>query len=96
MVSPHPSYPPLEMAHFGMKVITNRFGNKDLSKLHDNIISLDELTPISIADKLANECLKFEEDPTIGLVGRTRIEDYLTDGDLFPFVDDLLTKYFLS
>src|SRR5690606_30111304 len=38
MCSPHPSYPPLEMAHFGMKVITNRFANKDLASHHGNIV----------------------------------------------------------
>ena len=34
MVSPHPSYPPLEMAHLGMLVLTNGFGAKDLSTWH--------------------------------------------------------------
>ncbi len=40
MVSPHPSYPPLEMSHFGMRVITNDFENKNLASWHDNIISI--------------------------------------------------------
>ena len=31
MLSPHPSYPPLEMAAYGMVVVTNRYGTKDLS-----------------------------------------------------------------
>ncbi|WP_028572293.1 rhamnosyltransferase WsaF family glycosyltransferase [Desulfonatronum lacustre] len=30
MLSPHPSYPPLEMAASGMVVVTNRFANKNL------------------------------------------------------------------
>ncbi|MEX0385332.1 rhamnosyltransferase WsaF family glycosyltransferase [Spiribacter pallidus] len=29
MVSPHPSYPPLEMAAAGLQVVTNRYANKD-------------------------------------------------------------------
>lgn len=33
MSSPHPSYPPLEMSVFGIKVITNNYSNKDLSSL---------------------------------------------------------------
>jgi hypothetical protein len=33
MVSPHPSYPPLEMAAFGAQVVTNGFANKNLSAL---------------------------------------------------------------
>ena len=33
MVSPHPSYPPLDMAHLGLRVVTNGFGPKDLSSV---------------------------------------------------------------
>ena len=32
MVSPHPSYPPLEMAEAGVLAITNNYGSKDLSR----------------------------------------------------------------
>jgi len=41
MESPHPSYPPLEMACFGLYTITNKFLNKDLSKYHRLIDSVD-------------------------------------------------------
>lgn len=41
MCSPHPSYPPLEMAAYGVKTITNSFVCKDLSGFSSNIISLD-------------------------------------------------------
>ena len=37
MVSPHPSYPPLDMAHLGLRVVTNAFGPKeplDLAREH--------------------------------------------------------------
>ncbi|WP_300154702.1 hypothetical protein [Solidesulfovibrio sp.] len=34
MASPHPSYPPLEMAAFGLEVVTNAYPCKDLSKGH--------------------------------------------------------------
>ena len=30
MVSPHPSYPPLEMAHSGLLTLTNSYANKNL------------------------------------------------------------------
>jgi len=40
MLSPHPSYPPLEMAAFGMRVITNSFGSKDLSRFGSGIESV--------------------------------------------------------
>jgi len=41
MASPHPSYPPLEMAASGMVVVTNRWGPKDLGALSDRIVSCD-------------------------------------------------------
>ncbi len=39
MISPHPSYPPLEMAMAGLLTITNRFEEKDLSVYSDAIIN---------------------------------------------------------
>ncbi|CCF67380.1 hypothetical protein KOJCDNHJ_04304 [Xanthomonas citri pv. punicae] len=55
MVSPHPSYPPLEMDAFGMSVITNQFANKDLSASHANIVSLETMTPEAIAAELSRQ-----------------------------------------
>jgi O-antigen biosynthesis protein len=60
MVSPHPSYPPLEMAAFGMRVITNGYANKDLSRLSSNIHSVAP-TPEAIADALARSCTEAEQ-----------------------------------
>lgn len=48
MVSPHPSYPPLEMAAFGMSVLTNRYDNKRLDETTANIHSLESMTPEAI------------------------------------------------
>ena len=45
MASPHPSYPPLEMSVFGVKVITNTFANKDLKDFNSNIVSLNNIVP---------------------------------------------------
>lgn len=56
MVSPHPSYPPLEMSTFGIKTITNCYGNKDLSSFNDNIISLKSAAPVNIAKHLCEIC----------------------------------------
>jgi hypothetical protein len=53
MPSPHPSYPPLEMAHFGVLTITNGYANKDLSSAHDNIISIRDIRPVTIAEVVA-------------------------------------------
>lgn len=44
MLSPHPSYPPLEMAACGKPVVTSRYANKDtkaLSALSPNIIAVE-------------------------------------------------------
>lgn len=40
MLSPHPSHPPLEMAAAGVRVVTNRFATKDLSRLTPAILSV--------------------------------------------------------
>lgn len=56
MVSPHPSYPPLEMSTFGMKVITNHYGNKNLSSFNDNIVSLSSCSSSSVAERLKELC----------------------------------------
>lgn len=44
MCSPHPSYPPLEMAAFGVVAITNQFIDKDLRSFSPNIVSLETVT----------------------------------------------------
>jgi hypothetical protein len=49
MVSPHPSYPPLEMAEAGVFTITNTYDGKDLTKRSPNIYNVDILTPEQIA-----------------------------------------------
>ena len=53
MISPHPSYPPLEMAHLGMLVLTNRFAGKDLSTWHSNIHTTDDLSAEGLAALLS-------------------------------------------
>lgn len=56
MVSPHPSYPPLEMSAFGMQVLTNRYGNKDLASCNPNIDSIGPTNPQGIASAMARAC----------------------------------------
>ena len=60
MISPHPSYPPLEMAAFGMGVVTNRFANKDLAEFSPNIHSADQFSPEVIAAAIAREVAAWE------------------------------------
>lgn len=45
MYSPHPSHPPLEMAAAGVRVVTNSFGPKDLSRLSPAILSVPATAP---------------------------------------------------
>ncbi len=52
MISPHPSYPPLEMAANGLQVLTNSYEGKDLSQLHTNIESFDAFDPPALARRL--------------------------------------------
>lgn len=52
MVSPHPSYPPMEMASAGCQTITNVYEGKDLSRRSDQIVSLETMTPSALADAL--------------------------------------------
>lgn len=89
MVSPHPSYPPLEMAHLGMLVITNRFDDKDLASWHDNITNLADVTPEGIASTISLVCSRFDMDPTLGERGQTRRPEYLSDDPQFPFAEEV-------
>jgi hypothetical protein len=45
MYSPHPSHPPIEMAASGVRVVTNRFGPKDLAALSPAIDSVEATIP---------------------------------------------------
>lgn len=67
MVSPHPSYPPLEMAAFGVRVITNTYGNKDLGTFHSNIVSLSNCSIDNIAKSLCDICSKPDGEIDIDL-----------------------------
>ena len=63
MVSPHPSYPPLEMSTFGIKTITNSFYNKNISDFNKNIVNVDECTPEIVCQKLIEICESYYNDP---------------------------------
>jgi len=91
MISPHPSYPPLEMAHFGILTITNRYANKDLSSWHDNLISPENCSPDAIASCLKQLCGDFELNPHLGLEGKGRVPLYTQSQDQFPFFGEIET-----
>ncbi len=64
MVSPHPSYPPLEMAEAGLLTIANDFAGKRLGNRCGDIMSLDRLDISSLADAIESAVEKME--PLIG------------------------------
>lgn len=60
MVSPHPSYPPMEMASAGLITVTNDFENKMMESRHDNFISLENLNVENLTDAI-DEAVKRAE-----------------------------------
>lgn len=56
MASPHPSYPPLEMAHFGLRTVTNGYFAKDLSGWHPNIISTPSISAQELGRAIGEAC----------------------------------------
>lgn len=89
MVSPHPSYPPLEMAHYGMLVVTNNYGKKNLSLWHDNIVSVNDSSPENLARNLMDLCRRIETDPALGWRGQSHLQHYLCNDPIFPFVENV-------
>lgn len=94
MISPHPSYPPLEMAHFGLLTLTNAFGEKNLSDWHENLRSIQRLTPETLAEALENLLDQFEAHPASGLFGKSHRPDYLSNTCPFPFASELIADLF--
>ena len=91
MVSPHPSYPPLEMSVYGAKVITNKYANKDMSVFNENIITLEETSPYTIAFALTKICNDYNGS---GKVMKEINSEYCSGTDVFPFMDNLVTDMF--
>ena len=88
MVSPHPSYPPLEMSSFGVRVITNQYGNKNLGNFNDNIISVKNCDPALIAKELSKYVDGFDK---YSKTAKKRInKEYVNASDQFePIVKDI-------
>lgn len=63
MASPHPSYPPLEMVHFGLQTVTNGYFCKDLTAFHPNIISAPSIAETDLAAALAEACRRSATPP---------------------------------
>ena len=90
MISPHPSYPPLEMAEFAVRVVTNSFANKDLSTRSSYITSVPEVTPQRIAAELARLCKDFDSASDDADLGDAR--GFLGGENEFPFIEELMAS----
>lgn len=66
MVSPHPSYPPLEMAEAGVLTIANDYAGKDLRARFPDIVALRGLHPAELADAIYRAVSRAE--PLIGKI----------------------------
>lgn len=95
MFSPHPSYPPLEMAEFGVQTITNTFANKNLSTISPFIHSLDSPTPENIAALICQFAAVYREQPakTIPLPDSSI---FAPPGQAYPFIDELRGRLQIS
>jgi hypothetical protein len=93
MISPHPSYPPLEMAAFGVQVLTNVYANKDLSRISPQLVSLERVDPDTIALALTARCRAFDEGHAAMCVERDGLPwqgEFLTAGSELGDVPRLL------
>ncbi len=87
MASPHPSYPPLEMSVYGVKVITNTFSNKDLKDFNDNIVSLKNISPNNIVRNLQRICDGYRE-----MVPHENLcPEYCRNENVFSFIGNIKT-----
>jgi hypothetical protein len=93
MISPHPSYPPMEMAMFGMGVISNIHAGKDLSEWHENIHSID-LSVDTLVAALTDICDRFSRDPAVFLDKKLHKKEYMDTHDQFHFMTDLVISLF--
>ncbi len=87
MVSPHPSYPPLEMSTFGIRTITNNYSNKNIKSFSDNIISLDNCSYENVATTIMQEMKKYplKQDVQIN-------QTYVLNQDVFSdIVNDIIS-----
>lgn len=85
MVSPHPSYPPLEMAAFDVKTITNGYDNKDMSGFSENIVSVDSIKPIRIAKELKKICDRYR----VVVPHKPVNDEYVNTEEPFGFIKEL-------
>lgn len=92
MLSPHPSYPPLEMAHHHLLTLTNNYGSKRMQELHDNLIPLPNMTPESLARGVVELVARIEADPRCGYAGQSHMPGFLETADEFSGLIETLVR----
>ena len=90
MVSPHPSYPPLEMAEFGVRVVTNNFAEKDLSTRSPFITGVKVATPENLALALIKNCELFETGNAE--LGKMPPRAFLGNETEFQFIEEITAQ----
>lgn len=84
MAAPHPSYPPLEMAYNGIRVVTNDYRNRKMAGVHENIVSSPTIAPEPLADLLAQQCrIALEMDCVVASPYQSFMEGFESDDDPF-------------
>ncbi len=88
MVSPHPSYPPLEMASAGVYTVTNSYKGKNLAERSDYILSVDRVDPEFVYQALTEALVKIKatQQPL------REIRDLGSVSPAFEFTDDLVCR----
>ncbi|MEG4027114.1 MULTISPECIES: rhamnosyltransferase WsaF family glycosyltransferase [unclassified Microcoleus] len=92
MESPHPSYPPLEMASAGCVTITNGYYNKNLALRSPNILSIRPPTPLHLKSALdqATKIIDLNEITPLGNIGTipttVPVVNYLEIANIFKEV----------
>ncbi|GLI91609.1 rhamnosyltransferase WsaF family glycosyltransferase [Methylocystis echinoides] len=66
MLSPHPSYPPLEMAEAGLVAVTNDFEGRSLRRRFDDVMAVEDVDPLALAEAI--EAAVARAEPLIGAI----------------------------
>jgi len=91
--TPHPSYPPFDLAACGAVVVTNRFGSKtDLSQYSPNILCVDPSLPGLVAGLRSAVAMAKDRAKRVANVSRFAMpRDWETS--LAPVLDQIADRY---
>lgn len=95
MLSPHPSYPPLEMAAYGMVVVTNRYAAKDLSRYGSGFECTDGVASAEIGAALARAAARWARTAGPG-AGLDITRAFATEAEIDAMAQRVAVKLFAS